>query len=95
MNRMFATLSLPFAVHMMDEARATALLTLARSMPPGPACVRALTYFEPDVPWNAEFLSFRAQCYQATRSSLAPHARADLLTFQGQNPAKFSESLTK
>jgi hypothetical protein len=95
MNRLFATLALPFAVHMMDEARANALLALAKAMPKGPACVRALSYFEPDIPWNADFLSYRTQCYQSAASGLAPRALADLRTFLTHNPAKFSASLVR
>jgi spermidine synthase len=95
MNRLFTTLALPFAVHMMDEARASALVALARAMPKGPACVHALSYFEPDIPWNGDFLSFRAQCYQSAASDLAPHAHADLRSFLAHNPAKFSAFLVK
>jgi spermidine synthase len=95
MQRLFATLSVPFAVHMMDEARATALVTLAKAMPVRSACVRALAYFEPDVPWNVDFLSYRAQCYQATGSDLATRAQQDLRAFLRQNPPKFPASLTE
>jgi hypothetical protein len=94
-RRLFATLLVPFAVHMMDETRATALLTLAKAMPMGPACLGALTYFEPDIPWNADFLSFRAECYQSTGSDLAPRARQEFHIFLRQNPAKFPASLWK
>jgi len=92
---LFATLSVPFAVHMMDESRASALLALAKAMPMGSACVYALAYFEPDVPWNADFLSYRARCYQATGSDLAPRAQQDLRAFLRQNPPKFPASLTQ
>jgi hypothetical protein len=95
MHRLFATLSLPFAVHMMDEARATALVTLAKAMPTGSACVRALTYFEPDIPWNADFLDFRARCYQSTGADLAARAQQDVRAFLEQNPAKFPTSLLR
>jgi hypothetical protein len=94
-NRLFAALALPFAVHMMDEARASALVALAKAMPTGPACVRALSYFEPDIPWNADFLAFRAQCYQAAAPDLAPHAHDDLRTYLTQNPSKFPASLLR
>jgi spermidine synthase len=95
MQRLFATLSVPFAVHMMDEARANALVSLAEAMPPRAACARALSFFEPDIPWNADFLSFRAKCYQSIGSNLAPGARADLRTYLAQNPNKFPASLFK
>jgi hypothetical protein len=64
-------------------------------MPTGPACVRALSYFEPDVPWNADFLSYRAQCYQSAAADLAPHAQEDLRTFLAHNPTKFPASLVR
>jgi spermidine synthase len=95
MQRLFATLSAPFAVHMMDEARASALVTLAKAMPPGPACARALSFFEPDIPWNVDFLSFRTQCYQSIGSNLAPRAHADLRTFLAHNPSKLPAALVK
>ena len=95
MERLFATLSAPFAVHMMDEARANALVTLAKAMPARPACVRALAYYEPDIPWNGDFLSFRAQCYQATGNALVNEARQDLDDFVAHNPVKFSTALAR
>ena len=95
LRRLFDVLSLPFAVHMMDEARANALITIARAMPKGPSCVRALPYFEPDVPWNADFLSFRAQCYQVAGAPQAPGAQADLKAFLANNPARLPAALLK
>ena len=95
MQHLFATLSVPFAVHMMDEARASALVALAKAMPTGPTCVRALSYFEPDVPWNADFLSYRAQCYESAAQGLAQHAQEDLRAFLAHNPTKFSAFLVR
>ena len=95
MQRLFATLSAPFAVHMMDEARASALVTLAKAMPPGPACAHALSFFEPDIPWNVDFLSFRTQCYQSIGSNLAARAHADLRTFLAHNPSKLPAALVQ
>ena len=95
MEHLFTTLSAPFAVHMMDEARATALVTLAKAMPAGPACVRAMAYYEPEVPWNSDLLSFRAQCYQATGNALARAARQDLDDFVALNPVKFPAALAR
>jgi spermidine synthase len=95
MQSLFATLSVPFAVHMMDEARASALVALAKAMPPGSPCLRALSFFEPDIPWNADFLSFRAQCYQSIGSNLAPRAQADLRTLLAHTPSKWPASLAE
>ncbi len=89
-HRLFGVLSVPFSVHMMDESRALALVSLARALPPGPECAQALSLFEPDVPWESDFLSFRLGCYQALGMGLAVDARADLRCFMKQNPPHFS-----
>ena len=93
-RRLFGVLSVPFAVRMMDESRASALVSLAQALPPGPGCAQALSLFEPDVPWKADFLAFRLGCYQALGMDLAADARKDLRGFMKQNPAQFSPLLT-
>jgi hypothetical protein len=89
-HRLFGVLSVPFAVHMMDEARALALVSLSQALPPGPECAQALSVFEPDIPWNADFLSFRLRCYQTLGTAFAADAQADLRRFMKQNPPQFS-----
>jgi spermidine synthase len=89
-HSLFGVLSVPFAVYMMDEARAMALVFLAQSLPPGSECAQALAFFEPDVPWNADFLSFRQGCYRALGMGLADNAQSDLGRFMKENPAHFS-----
>jgi hypothetical protein len=92
-RRLFALLAVPFAVHMMDEARAETRVALARLLPPGLECAEALDYFEPNVPWQADFLSFRAGCYQALGSPLAPAALRDLAEFRRHNLPPFPDAL--
>jgi spermidine synthase len=94
-RRLFGLLSIPFAVHMMDESRALALVSLAQALPPGPECAQALSLFEPDVPWKADFLSFRLACYRALGMGLAADAQKDLHHFTRDNPAQFSPLLTE
>jgi hypothetical protein len=86
-GRLFVVLASPFAVHMMDEARALTRITLAGLLPPGPECSVAFDYFEPNIPWQADLLAFRADCYQRTASPLAAAARADLAEFVRHSPA--------
>jgi spermidine synthase len=90
-RRLFAVLATPFAVHMMDESRARSRLDLARMLPPGPECAEALDYFEPHVPWQADFLAFRAACYQrmgnAVPKTLVKAAEDDLREFRRESPA--------
>jgi hypothetical protein len=85
-RRLFVVLAAPFAVHMMDEARALTRITLAGLLPPGPECVAALDYFEPNIPWQADFLSFRAECYRRTGGALAGAALDDLAELRRQSP---------
>ncbi|MGO9290048.1 MAG: fused MFS/spermidine synthase [Polyangia bacterium] len=94
-RRLFNLLSVPFAVHMMDESRALALVSLAEVLPPGPECAQALSLFEPDVPWQADFLSFRLACYRALGMGLVVDARKDLHRFTRDNPAQFPPLLTE
>ena len=94
-RRLFDVLSVPFAVHMMDESRDLALVSLAQAMPPGPECAQALALFEPDIPWRADFLNFRLACYQALGSPLEASAQKDLQRFLKQNPASFPARLTE
>ncbi len=92
-HRLFALLAHPFAVHMMDEARASTRLSLARMFPTGPECADALDYFEPNVPWQADFLAFRADCYAHRGSPLADHAQRDLQAIRREMPATVGAGL--
>lgn len=89
-RRLFAVLGTPFAVHMMDESRWRTRLDLARMLPPGPECAIALAHFEPHVLWQADFLSFRAACYErlgdAVPKALVKDATSDLREFRRQSP---------
>jgi spermidine synthase len=93
LHRLFDVLSVPFAVHMMDESRALTRIGLAHLLPPGPACLEALEYFEPHVPWQAEFLAFRAACYERTGDARAATALHDLERFRAQIPTALGAGL--
>lgn len=90
---LFQILRLSFAAHMMDEARANARVELSKLIPVPAACAEALAYFESDVPWNADFLRFRLDCYHSERPDLAETARSDLAWFLDHSPTKLSALL--
>ena len=92
-RRLLAVLAVPFAVHMMDEARAQTRIALARLLPAGPECVEALDYFEPNVPWQDDFLWFRAGCYQTRGVPLARAALRDLREFRKDSPVSLATGL--
>lgn len=92
-RRLLSVLEQPFAVHMMDEARALTRVALARLLPPGPECAEVLDYFEPWVPWQADLLSFRAACYEAQRPALAAGALEDLSQVLRESAASVSSGL--
>jgi len=95
--RLFVTLGQPFAVHMMDEARANARVELAKVLPTASACVEALSYFEPDISWNTEMLTFRQRCYQASQTTvdMAERAEKDLQWFMARDPMRLSAAVLK
>jgi hypothetical protein len=72
---------------MMDEARVLTRISLLRLLPTDPECVSTLDYFEPYVPWQADFLSFRAACYRTHNPALAVAAMHDLTELLRALPA--------
>jgi hypothetical protein len=76
---------------MMDEIRANARVDLAKMLPLASACVEALSYFEPDISWNADVLAFRVRCYRASQATrMAKRAESDLQWFMAHRPTRLS-----
>ena len=48
----------------------------------GTLCVAGFAPFEPEVPWDQQFLEARADCYRRTGSPLAERARAEVNEFK-------------
>lgn len=83
--RIEASLREPFAVELMRERRRSSLLYVQDLMSPDGMCSDAVLEtvhsFEPHVPWQAIFLTKRANCYQTRNDPLARKAADDLREF--------------
>lgn len=84
---LFDALRQPFAVAALEEPRRLVLLHLASVGQVFDLCREALLAFEPHVPWRADFLRYRANCYQRTRDERAMQARAELQELLRHEPA--------
>src|SRR5262249_20306807 len=73
-------LSEPFAVWELDFARLLTRARLAAAPDAGTLCVAGFAPFEPEVPWEQQFLQARADCYRRTGNALAERARKDVDT---------------
>jgi hypothetical protein len=75
----------PFAVGLTEERRRLFLFLAARRLERetcGPRTLAALALFEPDTPWERDFLATRALCYSGAGSPLAPLAKRELARFE-------------
>ncbi len=88
--RIYGALREPFVLYEYNELRMQ-LAFSASLLVPGSACVDALHPFEPNVPWDGEFLASRAHCYRANQSAMATAAERDLGTWQASRPPSFED----
>jgi spermidine synthase len=73
-SRLLDALREPFAAWLLDERRNQARVKLTRLHDLRSRCVESLAPFEPHVPWNDDFLFFRAVCYAAQNDPRADRA---------------------
>jgi len=78
---LFETLRDPFAVRALDEARVHTRLRIAARGGLAGRCVDALAPLEPHIPWRADVLKYRAECYRSRNDPRAGAAGADLARF--------------
>ena len=81
----FEALSQPFAVAALEEPRRLVRLSVESHGGTFRNCLDALEPFEPHVPWRADVLKYRADCYARMRDPRAPQARADLDAHRAQD----------
>jgi spermidine synthase len=79
----FEALSEPFAVGAIEEPRRLVRLSVA-SHAGFYRCAEAVAAFEPFVPWRADLLRYRAECYEQLRDPRLLLARADVERFTQQ-----------
>lgn len=88
-GRIAASLSAPFAVRVLEEARVRSLMTIDAALGPTQLCIELLAPLEPEVPWTPLVLQYRNACYQRAGHPLAATAEADLLEFISNAPQPF------
>ena len=84
--RFVQMLRTPAAVRSVDSVRSRTYFDLALMSGDPALCVPALEAIEPNVPWDANALDGRKQCYAKAKHALAEQAADDLATFLSNEP---------
>jgi len=84
---LFDALGEPFAAMALEEPRRLVRLSVGSHGKPLDRCQEAVAPFEPWIPWRADVLRYRADCYLSTSDPRALEARADLELFKKQEGA--------
>ncbi len=95
-RRLYAALETPYSMLLANDARRYARLEVGKAIDReryGDATRAALREFEPNVPWNEEFLETRANCYETVGDPLAASARRDLDAFRANEPPAYTVGL--
>lgn len=90
--RLYRALEESFAVKVFEADRRKTLLKIGRLIDGrgfSDYTLKAIAAFEPDVPWEREFLQTRAECYRSLGHPLAAKAARDLTAFVKAEPAPF------
>jgi predicted membrane-bound spermidine synthase len=90
---LYAALSRPFSVRLLEEDRLRARIDIARSAGRDDLCTDALAPFEGHAPWEERFLTYRAACYQRTGNPLREEALDDLARFRADAAPELSAGL--
>jgi hypothetical protein len=85
--RLYAAITQPFAVRAADDARRLTAAWMTRVMDFPRLCRDAVAAFEPHVPWTADFLGLRHDCYEATHDPRLAAAARDVRRFVARNQA--------
>jgi spermidine synthase len=91
-------LSQPFAIHMFEEFRKSALFLVLKQTSPPWGCseqeMQIIHDYEPHVPWQEPYLARRAQCYEQGHLAASPDAARDLQQFLAAAPKRLTQSTT-
>ncbi|HEX7136808.1 MAG TPA: hypothetical protein VF219_03140 [Vicinamibacterales bacterium] len=92
--RLVDALSEPFAIHLFDDYRRSAQLLLADRLSGESGCssveMSLITAYEPNVPWQRDFLRKRAICYRQYRDARAECAEKEWRTFEANEPQRLN-----
>ncbi|MEO7328140.1 MAG: hypothetical protein ABI193_06160, partial [Minicystis sp.] len=92
-SRLLTVLGEPFAALLLDDRRNQTRVLLTKLFDLRTRCVEALAPLEPYVPWNDDFLFWRAVCYASQKDARADRAAEDLITLRAQRPPAFRTGL--
>ncbi len=85
---LFEALREPFAAAALEEPRELIRLSVLAHGGPSGRCGEVMAPFEPYVPWRADVLKYRSDCYSRIGHPLAGDARVDLETFERKEREK-------
>jgi spermidine synthase len=92
-------LSQPFAVHMFEEARRSAQLLIADRLGGSAVCsageLTLVQSFEPNIPWQADYLRKRAQCYAQTNDARAKRAAEEWQSYLNAEPRRLTGEIVR
>jgi hypothetical protein len=91
-QRLYRAFEKPFAVKVFEADRCKTLLKIARLIDGrgySEYTRKAIAAFEPEVPWEREFLQARRDCYRSLGDPLAEKATRDLSAFIKAEPTPF------
>ncbi|GAB4324463.1 MAG: hypothetical protein Kow0074_17470 [Candidatus Zixiibacteriota bacterium] len=83
--QLYDALSEPFALYTLNNVREFQYVAVGTQIGID-AAVKAMSIYEPNPPWNQEFLLRRQEWYEATQHPLAAQAREDLELFRAFQP---------
>lgn len=95
-RRLYSALGQPFVLLLCDEPRRRAMVKLAAHVDDrtgGAMTAEAVRSFEPNVPWDAEFLATRWQAYVRANHPLQALAAKQLDDFRSNEPFPFDLEL--
>ncbi len=91
-QRLYHALEKPFAVYVAESNRRKSLAIIAADIDQqrfSEYSREAIAVFEPNVPWDLEFLRVRRDCYRALSDPRAAIAEQELAKFLANEPAPF------
>ena len=94
-RRLYRALEKPFSVDVAEANRRKSLALIAADIDQNGFSEyshKAIAAFEPNVPWDREFLRVRRDCYRALSDPRADKAQQDLAQFLANEPAPFEAS---
>ncbi len=97
LSRLMNALAQPFPVKVFDEYRRSALLLLAQQEAGEGECSPAqyllVKTWEPNVPWQRDYLEARARCYAQNQDALARQAASDFENYLSDEPQQLGATI--